>query len=44
MSSNKKKVTIIGLGNWVSAIAKIISVNVTKFEDFDNNVCLRRDH
>jgi len=36
--SSKKKVAIIGSGNWGSAIAKIIGANVTKFPHFDNEV------
>lgn len=32
------KVCIIGSGNWGSAIAKIIGSNVTKLDDFDNEV------
>ncbi|XP_054161879.1 glycerol-3-phosphate dehydrogenase [NAD(+)], cytoplasmic-like [Oppia nitens] len=36
--STKKKVAIIGSGNWGSAIAKIIGVNVTKFAYFDKEV------
>ncbi|KAK9503516.1 hypothetical protein O3M35_010057 [Rhynocoris fuscipes] len=33
-----KKVSIIGSGNWGSAIAKIIGANVLNLEDFDNKV------
>lgn len=32
------KVSIIGSGNWGSAIARIIGLNVQKFDFFDNNV------
>jgi glycerol-3-phosphate dehydrogenase (NAD+) len=38
MSNSKKKVAIIGSGNWGSAIAKIIGSNVTKFPYFDREV------
>ncbi|GAB6032039.1 glycerol-3-phosphate dehydrogenase [Chamberlinius hualienensis] len=37
MTSNKK-ISIIGSGNWGSAIAKIIGKNVQKYDDFDNEV------
>lgn len=33
-----KKICIVGSGNWGSAIAKIIGSNVTKFDQFDNEV------
>ncbi|KAL3229309.1 hypothetical protein MRX96_023625 [Rhipicephalus microplus] len=32
------KVSIVGSGNWGSAIARIIGLNVLKFDSFDNNV------
>jgi glycerol-3-phosphate dehydrogenase (NAD+) len=38
MSGNKKKAAIVGSGNWGSAIAKIIGVNVTKFAHFNRRV------
>ena len=34
----KEKVTIVGSGNWGSAIAKIIARNVIDREEFDNEV------
>ena len=34
----KEKVTIVGSGNWGSAIAKIIGRNVLDREEFDNEV------
>ncbi|KAF8764042.1 glycerol-3-phosphate dehydrogenase [NAD(+)], cytoplasmic-like [Argiope bruennichi] len=33
-----KKVTIIGSGNWGTAIARIVASNVKNFEEFDNTV------
>ncbi|RWS31966.1 glycerol-3-phosphate dehydrogenase [NAD(+)]: cytoplasmic-like isoform X2 [Leptotrombidium deliense] len=36
--SDKKKVCLIGSGNWGSAIAKIVGVNVKKFDCFDKEV------
>ncbi|XP_066966519.1 glycerol-3-phosphate dehydrogenase [NAD(+)], cytoplasmic isoform X2 [Macrobrachium rosenbergii] len=36
--STPKKICIVGSGNWGSAIAKIIGNNVTKFDQFDNEV------
>lgn len=33
-----KKVTIIGSGNWGTAIARIVGNNVRKFEEFDDTV------
>ncbi|KAK8726597.1 hypothetical protein OTU49_009949, partial [Cherax quadricarinatus] len=36
--STPKKICIIGSGNWGSAIAKIVGTNVTKFEQFDDEV------
>ncbi|KFM77204.1 Glycerol-3-phosphate dehydrogenase 1-like protein, partial [Stegodyphus mimosarum] len=33
-----KKVTIIGSGNWGTAIARIVGNNVKNFEEFDNTV------
>jgi glycerol-3-phosphate dehydrogenase (NAD+) len=38
MSENKKKVAIVGSGNWGSSIAKIIGTNVSKFAYFDREV------
>lgn len=35
-----KKVSIIGSGNWGSAIAKIIGKNVKQYDEFDNEVKL----
>ncbi|KAI7695630.1 Glycerol-3-phosphate dehydrogenase [NAD(+)] [Sarcoptes scabiei] len=35
---SKKRVAIIGSGNWGSAIAKIIGLNVTKFPQFEDEV------
>ncbi|KAK8402081.1 hypothetical protein O3P69_001285 [Scylla paramamosain] len=36
--SPPKKICILGSGNWGSAIAKIVGNNVTKFDQFDNEV------
>ncbi|RWS23626.1 glycerol-3-phosphate dehydrogenase [NAD(+)]: cytoplasmic-like isoform X2 [Leptotrombidium deliense] len=36
--SDKKKVCIIGSGNWGSTIAKIVGVNVNKYDCFENTV------
>ncbi|XP_045117397.1 glycerol-3-phosphate dehydrogenase [NAD(+)], cytoplasmic-like isoform X4 [Portunus trituberculatus] len=36
--SPPKKICILGSGNWGSAIAKIVGSNVTKFDQFDNEV------
>ncbi|XP_050688665.1 glycerol-3-phosphate dehydrogenase [NAD(+)], cytoplasmic-like isoform X2 [Eriocheir sinensis] len=36
--SSQKKICILGSGNWGSAIAKIVGNNVTKFDQFDNEV------
>lgn len=33
-----KKITIIGSGNWGTAIARIVANNVKNFEEFDNTV------
>ena len=37
-SQAKEKVTIVGSGNWGSAIAKIIGRNVLDRDEFDNEV------
>ena len=36
--SGGKRVTVVGSGNWGSAIAKIIGSNVTKFDQFQDEV------
>lgn len=38
MTSETKKVAVIGSGNWGSAIARIIGNNVVKYDAFDNTV------
>ena len=34
----KEKVTVVGSGNWGSAIAKIVGRNVLESDEFDNEV------
>ncbi|XP_022196867.1 glycerol-3-phosphate dehydrogenase [NAD(+)], cytoplasmic [Nilaparvata lugens] len=40
MSDSKKKVCIIGSGNWGSAIAKIVGENAAKLDSFHNEVTM----
>jgi glycerol-3-phosphate dehydrogenase (NAD+) len=37
---DKKKICLVGSGNWGSAIARLIGVNVTQFDYFDNRVTM----